>query len=148
MDQCLRKMGGLGHAPPENWALWNHFWVHIWAKMLLESPPIQFLQLMKPFEATDHEPSCLKWLPHMRKKLSWLSTILLSCIHMANISNLCDLISYFTYTEWTTEGCVTDLSEVNESVVTCNCNHLTNFAILVVSLWVCMCANGYSVCFL
>ena len=35
--------------------------------------------------------------------------------------------------EWTTDGCVTDLAEVNESVVTCYCNHLTNFAILVVS---------------
>ena len=45
------------------------------------------------------------------------------------------------YTEWTTDGCVTDLAEVNESVVTCHCNHLTNFAILVVSIPLCMCVN-------
>ena len=48
---------------------------------------------------------------------------------------------YFTYTEWTTNGCVTDLAEVNESVVTCYCNHLTNFAILVVSWFLCVCAQ-------
>ena len=43
-------------------------------------------------------------------------------------------------TEWTTEGCETDLAEVDEGVVTCNCNHLTNFAILVVSIpSVCVC---------
>ena len=35
------------------------------------------------------------------------------------------------YTEWTTEGCQT---AVNGDVVTCTCNHLTNFAILVVSI--------------
>ena len=29
---------------------------------------------------------------------------------------------------------MTDLTEVNESIVTCYCNHLTNFAILVVSI--------------
>ena len=38
--------------------------------------------------------------------------------------------SYFMYTEWTTDGCETDLPEVNEGVVTCNCSHLTNFAVL------------------
>ena len=42
--------------------------------------------------------------------------------------------------EWTTEGCETDLAEVDEGVVTCNCNHLTNFAVLVVSIpSVCVC---------
>ena len=44
------------------------------------------------------------------------------------------------YTEWTTDGCVTDLAEVEEGVVTCRCTHLTNFAILVVSIpSVCVC---------
>ena len=45
-----------------------------------------------------------------------------SILHIANSVALC-------YTEWTTEGCVT--AEVNGDVVTCNCSHLTNFAILV-----------------
>ena len=44
---------------------------------------------------------------------------------MANSVALC-------YIEWTTEGCQT--TEVNDSVVICNCNHLTNFAILMVSI--------------
>ena len=39
---------------------------------------------------------------------------------------------FFFCSEWTTEGCVR--VEVNESVVTCNCSHLTNFAILVVRI--------------
>ena len=44
--------------------------------------------------------------------------------------------------EWTTEGCETDLAEVDEGVVTCNCNHLTNFAVLVVSIpSVCVCVG-------
>ena len=34
------------------------------------------------------------------------------------------------YTEWTTEGCGTDLPEANGDVVTCSCSHLTNFAVL------------------
>ena len=33
---------------------------------------------------------------------------------------------------WTSEGCETE--EVSEDVVRCLCNHLTNFACLVVSL--------------
>ena len=32
---------------------------------------------------------------------------------------------------WTTEGCVTTAVS-DDGVVTCECNHLTNFAILVV----------------
>ena len=49
--------------------------------------------------------------------------------------------------EWTTEGCETDLGEV-DGVVTCNCNHLTNFAVLVVSIpsvCVCVCVCVYCV---
>ena len=49
--------------------------------------------------------------------------------------------SYFTYTEWTKNGCVTDLAEVNEGLVTCYCNHLTNFAVLAVSNS-CVCSNS------
>ena len=45
--------------------------------------------------------------------------------HIANSVALCLLHNI----EWTTEGCVA--AEVNGDVVTCNCNHLTNFAILV-----------------
>ena len=33
-------------------------------------------------------------------------------------------------------------AEVNGDVVTCNCNHLTNFAVLVVSVCVCVCVWG------
>ena len=36
----------------------------------------------------------------------------------------------FTLRDWTTEGCTTIFGE--DGVVTCNCNHLTNFAVLVV----------------
>jgi hypothetical protein len=37
----------------------------------------------------------------------------------------------FTLQDWTTEGCITN--NVGENgIVTCSCNHLTNFAILVV----------------
>ena len=35
----------------------------------------------------------------------------------------------FEILRWTTEGCRT---EVNGDVITCTCNHLTNFAALVV----------------
>ena len=38
----------------------------------------------------------------------------------------------FTLRDWTTEGCTTIVGE--DGVVTCNCNHLTNFAVLVVML--------------
>ena len=31
---------------------------------------------------------------------------------------------------WTTDGC--ELSEANGTIVTCRCNHLTNFGCLVV----------------
>ena len=34
---------------------------------------------------------------------------------------------------WTQEGCVTEVIEPD--VVLCRCNHLTNFAILVVRMW-------------
>ena len=37
----------------------------------------------------------------------------------------------FTLQNWTTEGCTTNVSQ--DGIVTCSCNHLTNFAILVVS---------------
>ena len=36
----------------------------------------------------------------------------------------------FTLQDWTTEGCTTIVGE--DMVVTCNCTHLTNFAVLVV----------------
>ena len=56
-------------------------------------------------------------------------------MHLSHIHVMIHYNSHtFCYTEWTTDGCVTDLAEVNEGVVTCNCNHLTNFAILVVSI--------------
>ena len=35
----------------------------------------------------------------------------------------------FTLRDWTTVGCTTIIGE--GGVVTCNCNHLTNFAVLV-----------------
>ena len=50
------------------------------------------------------------------------------CVALCLIANSVALC----YIEWTTEGCET--TEVNESVVICNCNHLTNFAVLVVSI--------------
>ena len=31
---------------------------------------------------------------------------------------------------WTTDGC--ELTGIDDNVVTCQCNHLTNFAVLVV----------------
>ena len=58
----------------------------------------------------------------------------------AYISDLCYVTSHIQLvlllyvTEWMTDGCETDLAEMDEGVVTCNCNHLTNFAILVVSI--------------
>jgi hypothetical protein len=39
----------------------------------------------------------------------------------------------FTLQNWTTEGCTIDVTQLEEGIVTCECNHLTNFAILVVS---------------
>ena len=36
----------------------------------------------------------------------------------------------FTRLDWITEGCTTIVGE--ERVITCECNHLTNFAVLVV----------------
>lgn len=41
------------------------------------------------------------------------------------------------YTEWIEDGCQT--AEVIGDVVTCSCNHITNFAILVVSKSICVC---------
>ena len=51
--------------------------------------------------------------------------------------------------EWTPAGCVTEVNQ--EGVVTCNCNHLTNFAVLVVSILcahecVCVCVCVLCVC--
>ena len=67
-----------------------------------------------------------------------------------SISDMCYIMSYpiqlvwlLYVAEWTTEGCETDLGEV-DGVVTCNCNHLTNFAVLVVSIpSVCVCVCVY-----
>ena len=80
------------------------------------------------------------WFSRYAQSTCYKPTILLSCYLwcMRQASLICATLklicSHCTlcYTEWTTEGCVT--AEVNESVVTCNCNHLTNFAILVVSI--------------
>ena len=57
--------------------------------------------------------------------------LVLLTIHKRNISHIAIILLLYVYyiTEWTTEGCVA--AEVNGDVVTCNCNHLTNFAILV-----------------
>ena len=57
--------------------------------------------------------------------------LVLLTIHKRNISHIANSVALCLLhnTEWTTEGCVT--AEVNGDVVTCNCNHLTNFAILV-----------------
>ena len=64
---------------------------------------------------------------------------------MTSISNACYVlllyVATFCCSEWTTEGCVR--VEVNESVVTCNCSHLTNFAILVVRISR-MCVHSYA----
>ena len=38
----------------------------------------------------------------------------------------------FTLQDWITDGCTTLVGE--DGIVTCNCNHLTNFAVLVVIL--------------
>ena len=61
-----------------------------------------------------------------------------ACIHLyaynsSEVYTHLSQFSYFMYAEWTTDGCMTDLAEVNEGLVTCYCNHLTNFAVLVVS---------------
>ena len=37
----------------------------------------------------------------------------------------------FTLRAWITEGCTTITGE--DGIVTCDCNHLTNFAVLVVN---------------
>ena len=37
----------------------------------------------------------------------------------------------FTLNDWTTEGCTTRESS-DQDVILCSCNHLTNFALLVV----------------
>lgn len=37
----------------------------------------------------------------------------------------------FDHQVWTTQGCTTSIGK--DGIVTCNCNHLTNFAVLVVS---------------
>lgn len=52
-------------------------------------------------------------------------------MHNTSILILEFSIAHFC-TEWTTEGCQT--AELNGSVVTCYCNHITNFAVLVVSV--------------
>ena len=76
---------------------------------------------------TSGEPQCASWDFNLTR------------MHLVLPISL--LLSYFLtiplihYAEWRTEGCVT--AEVNGSVVTCNCNHLTNFAILVVSVKMC-----------
>ena len=65
-------------------------------------------------------------------------------VHEASISDvlLIRLHCVLCYTEWTTEGCETDLAEVDGGVVTCRCTHLTNFAILVVSIpSMCVCIS-------
>ena len=36
----------------------------------------------------------------------------------------------FALREWTPEGCTTSVNQ--DGIVTCSCNHLTNFAVLVV----------------
>lgn len=38
----------------------------------------------------------------------------------------------FILQNWTTEGCTANVNRIN-GTVTCSCNHLTNFAVLVVS---------------
>lgn len=38
----------------------------------------------------------------------------------------------FTQRDWITEGCTTIIGE--DGIITCECNHLTNFAVLVVML--------------
>ena len=89
------------------------------------------------------QPRCVSWnfgMQGMHSVLAITETKLLY-FSLQNKPNILPIqviciiscfIAYFifTYTEWTAEGCETDLSEVNEGVVTCNCNHLTNFAVL------------------
>ena len=65
------------------------------------------------------------------------NTIILSVFNLHNANAqliLCHIRSriHCCITEWTAEGCETDWN-INRSVVKCKCNHLTNFAILVVS---------------
>ena len=50
---------------------------------------------------------------------------------MASGSEMC--VSWnFTLQDWTTEGCTINVTQLEEGIVTCSCNHLTNFAVLVV----------------
>ena len=64
------------------------------------------------------------------------STLLVTTMHKANkhryimLVALGILVLICVMLEWTAEGCETNW-DINGSVVTCNCNHLTNFAILV-----------------
>lgn len=48
----------------------------------------------------------------------------------------------FAIQDWTPNGCTTIVGE--GGIVTCSCNHLTNFAVLVVSFYpyMYMCAEG------
>ena len=38
----------------------------------------------------------------------------------------------FSLQDWTGKGCTANISE--DGIVTCTCNHLTNFAVLVVNV--------------
>ena len=70
---------------------------------------------------TSEQPECASWdFDLKRMYIILVSQDYLTCIKLS------------IYTEWTTEGCET--AEVNGDAVTCHCNHLTNFAILVVSI--------------
>ena len=81
-------------------------------------------------DGTSGEPQCASWdfdLKRMHLVLSLSAAYKLIVIILFN--------HLIHYAEWRTEGCVT--AEKDGSVVTCNCNHLTNFAILVVSVKMC-----------
>ena len=52
--------------------------------------------------------------------------------HDENECAFWDLHAYHHYGDWSTYGCWRDTIE--DDIVTCKCNHLTNFAILVVSM--------------
>ena len=70
---------------------------------------------------TSRQPRCASWDFDLKRMNS-----VLYCYCIINLNHCSNC-----YTEWTTEGCET--VEVNRGIVTCNCTHLTNFAILVVS---------------
>ena len=60
-------------------------------------------------------------------------TVFNTCLHIfqfvAEGTEMC--VSWdFAARDWITEGCTTTIG--GAGVVTCNCNHLTNFAVLVV----------------